>query len=390
VNESVLFDSFERSDATPGRHTESTFDFLNRVRSERWERVRCELDRWFAQYPTNQRADLWARFRSSSPRQHWPAWWELYLFRLFGCLGYEVEVHPNLVGSSARPDFRVRRGPSTFFVEALTVFSGIVDEGRNEHREAWILDMINGVQSSTFSVSIDFDQVGDQPPRRSEIIPKIEAWLAPLDPDRVADALAAGDDPPPLRLSVRDWVICLEAFPISPEYRDEPPGPLIGSGPMSGGPVDDVDRLRGRLKEKCARYPPLEEPLVLAVLSMSTFAGAATFEQALLGSHGIQYSRGKAGVARQVRLPDGVWMSGRGATGTHVSAAITASHLEPSQVCKGLPRLWRNPWTERALDEDIPLPLAVVSTDGRVDLMPGTISPADVLRLPAEWPDVVA
>lgn len=111
---------------------------------------------------------------------------ELYLFRLFVCLGYELTVHPELEGSGVRPDFRVQRGDSAFFLEALTVFSGIVDEGRDAAREARILDIVNEVKSAVFSVNIEFERVGRQRPRRIEIMRPLEAWLARLDPDAIA------------------------------------------------------------------------------------------------------------------------------------------------------------------------------------------------------------
>lgn len=381
-----LFDSFERVDATPARYTERSFEFLNRVRSPWWHRVRHALEQWFADYPADHQADLRARFRSPRHNQHWPAWWELYLFRLFACLGYEIEVHPKLKGSNAKPDFYLLRGESAFYMEALTVLSGIVEEGRAADREAWILDTINEVQSSTFSVSIDFEQVGQQRPRRVEITRPLKKWLATLDPDVVASTLKGGSDPPSLRLPARDWVIVLEAFPTSPEHRGDPPGRLLGAGPMSGGAVDDVERLRAALKRKCAHYPRLDKPLVLAVLSMSSFGDAESFEQALLGSHAVQYTVGIPRNASWVRLRNGAWMSGHRASGTNVSAALTASHLAPWQVTTKLPLLWRNPWSAKGLDEDLPFPQALATEEGVVTYVEGTGTAVDVLGLAADWP----
>jgi hypothetical protein len=103
-----LFDSCERVDGRPASNMESSFEFLNRVCSPWWDRVRCELEQWFVDYPANHQRDLRGRFRSSKADQHWPAWWELYLFRLFTHLQYEIEVHPKLESSNAKPDFYLR------------------------------------------------------------------------------------------------------------------------------------------------------------------------------------------------------------------------------------------------------------------------------------------
>lgn len=72
---SHLFDEGARQDEGLALHEESNFAFLNRVHSPWWGAVRRELERWFATYPPDQRADLRGRFRSSDERQHSSAWW---------------------------------------------------------------------------------------------------------------------------------------------------------------------------------------------------------------------------------------------------------------------------------------------------------------------------
>ena len=383
---SHLFGSFERIDESPARHTESTYDFLNRVCSPWWAKVRDEIDQWFVGFPTKHQADLSARFRSPKRDQHWPAWWELYLFRLFTCLGYSIEVHPVLQSSSARPDFYIRGESSGFYVEALTVFSGIVEENRDPTREACVLDAINEVKSTAFSASIEFRRVGQQTPRLTKIVARVREWLDSLDPDAVSAELSDGIDPPALTLSPKDWLIVLEAFPIDSKFRNESPGRLIGVGPPSSGPVDDVVRLRAALLRKCKYYPALEEPLILAALSMSTFGDIKAFEQALLGSEAIQYTPGATGSRGWVRLRDSAWMTDRGPTGTNVSAALTASHLAPWQVTTKLPRLWLNPWADRPLEEPLPFPQALPEKNGAVRYLDSVGEAADIFALPSDWP----
>src|SRR4051794_32827988 len=96
-----LFSDGPRTNPGPATHSEADFAFLDRVAQPYWERVRGELEAWFAAYPRNETGrDLRSRFRKADPAQHCAAWWELYLHRLFTLAGYDAEPHPRLVGTS--------------------------------------------------------------------------------------------------------------------------------------------------------------------------------------------------------------------------------------------------------------------------------------------------
>jgi hypothetical protein len=73
----ALFDTFERTDASPSED-EDSFAFLNRAAGPYWARVRTLADAWFAAFPADQAADLRQRFRGRDWSEHIGAWWELY------------------------------------------------------------------------------------------------------------------------------------------------------------------------------------------------------------------------------------------------------------------------------------------------------------------------
>lgn len=213
---------------------------------------------------------------------------------------------------------------------------------------------------------------------------QIDEWLERADSDDVAADLEAGGNPPSLRLTPgTGWVIVLEAFPIAGEYRDESPGRLIGVGPISAGPVNDVEKIRSAINRKRRKYPRLDEPVVLAVLSVSSFAGSRDFEQALLGSHAVQYGVGTREQPTWVRLRDGAWMPQRG---TRISAALTVADLTPSQVASKLPVLWRNPWAGIPWEATVPLPEVRIQKDGAVAYPKAAGEPARIFGLDPAWP----
>ena len=95
----VRHGEFERTDPGP-RGYEDTFSFLNRVDQPFGERIRNELERWYADYPDDEHGfGLRARaFGRLPPASDFGAWWGLCLHRLFRCLGFHVGVEPNVVG----------------------------------------------------------------------------------------------------------------------------------------------------------------------------------------------------------------------------------------------------------------------------------------------------
>jgi hypothetical protein len=381
----TLFDDFERSDPRPAKYGEDSFAFFNRADGRFWSRVRDELEVWFSSYPSDEAADLRARFRSDDPRQHHAAWWELYLHRLFACAGWSIEVHPDVAGST-HPDFRLTRGTDAFYLEALTVFSGIVEEGRNGTREAWVLDLINEVPNRSFFVGVDFEAVGLQRPNRQEVVRPTKEWLETLDPDAVALALEKGEEPPELTLRFRDWEVVVEAFPVRPDARDKPDHRLVGLGPVSGGWVNDIEQVQRGLGRKFRRYGELDDPFVVAVLGMSSFLERTDVEQALYGRHALQYETEPPYATTWIRRRDGLWMGSQGPCRRSVSAVISASGLQPVTAARQLPHLWLNPWAERPFTVDLQFGVTSCSDTGELVDAEASTTPQELLGLPEAWP----
>lgn len=189
--ELALFSVRERTNGKPAGHAESSFAFLDRVAQPYWERIRIELDSWFADFPRGESArDLRSRFRKDDHRQHYAAWWELYLHRLLTRQGFEVEVHPALPDTADRPDFRVHSPSGSFFLEAATTFSGIDDGEEHSLLEARIMDVVDQGRSENFTISFNFSRIGTEMPRVAEITRPIEKWLDQLDPDATVNEAA--------------------------------------------------------------------------------------------------------------------------------------------------------------------------------------------------------
>lgn len=382
----TLFDKFERTDKSPAAHEESSFAFMNRVRQPYWEHVRNKLEEWFSEYPAEDARDLAQRFRSDSESQHLAAWWELYVFKLFGSLGFQLQVHPELAGSTKRPDFLATRSDFEFYIEAATFFSGISDSSRNPKRDDWIYDIVNKLSNPNFFVGLELSKSGSERPSSSEITRPLATWLESLDPDVVAGDVEANGEYPELQLNVRDWALTFSAIPISVEHRGKP-GRLLGVYPGIAGFVNDKEVAHKTLNKKSSKYGQLDKPLLVAVYSPSPFIDDDDIASVLFGN--VAYSFIENGPPNQeikpYRLKDGLWAPS-GSRRTRVSAVLVGAGLTPWNPAQALPRLWLNPWAARPLGEqNFPFPVSTSDDTGAVSHFPSDTAAEIILGLPAGW-----
>ena len=199
---------------------------------------------WFADYPPDHATDLRGRFRNERAGAHLSAWWELYLHRLFTCLGYRLDVHPQLPDSPNQPDFMLGRERERVYVEAAVVFSGIVsDEGQDAVREGWVVDALNKHYDPNFMLHVEFDRVGRLRPRERDVSGPVATWLASLDPDTASGEYDRSGELHERSFSVGEWQLRVRAVPVDREARGLPRR-LVGVGPSTTGQVDDKEQLR--------------------------------------------------------------------------------------------------------------------------------------------------
>jgi hypothetical protein len=374
-----LFDDVQHTDASGRRYSEDSFAFLNRVSGTAWARIREVLEGWYAGFPDTN-GDLRSRFRSHDPRQHYPAWWELYMHRLLRALGFEVTVHPNVPGTDGHPDFLAERGEDSFYVEARTVFSGIVAPNRREQLEAAIQDVINTIDASSFFVDLKYERIGTSMPSQQDIRQPIEAWLATLDPDTTPAFSDQAWEP----ITFGDWEISLRPNGRPPEHRERPDNRLIGMLTGLGGRVDDIPRIRSAIVRKGKSYGTPDKPLLVAALAMNGFVDDRAVMGALFGSEAVQVDVA-TGASRLTRSPDGVWVGKGGPAGKRVSAVLLGVGIWPSSIGTAWPRIWHHYAPTYKLTTELPFSTAQVVGE-ELALGDATRSAAEVLDVPNDWP----
>jgi hypothetical protein len=385
----TLFDPSAPKSDNPKRHAESSIAFLDRVTWPTFGLIRQELDAWFAAYPSDERHELATRFRSDDERNHVAAWWELYLHALMRALGYEVEVHPEIAGTTKKPDFRVIGPTGSFLLEAVSTRAGIVrDDDRHEARESRFLDIVDTVRSPHFSLWVGDISVGQRDVPKRVITRRIENWLTSLDVTEPHWADRAADRPA-LVFEYDDWRVEFEASRRGDWESPEPRSRIIGSGPGVSGYVDTASRLRTNLSEKCRRYGKPAEPYVIALLSDQDGLDLEDITGALFGSLAWAYYEDDPDrEGHWVRHPDGVLGRGNRTVNDHVSAYMFASRLKPESFFRLLPDVFENPAADR--------PFSIVGPFKRFELdlermgirgwQDATATGAEVFDLPSWWP----
>ncbi|MBS1868284.1 MAG: hypothetical protein JSS99_01325 [Actinobacteria bacterium] len=335
----------ERTDGRPRAHQEPAYAFLDRAGGAQWERVRAQLDGWFARLPAPARADLRNRFAQDAELDHAGAFWELCVHELHRRRGFEIVVNIGCEAGERRQDFVLARGRERCWLEA-TVVGGDSPLSFTERRlDEQLRDILATVRAPRFSLALEVVSYGASSPGRRRIVPPLERWLGALDPRELHAGSCVR------RLAFDDFVIDVEAIAL-PDELARPSGCAqlvprdVGT---RGALVNDVRPLRRKIKKKAARYGELDRPYLLAVLALGDGVRERDVEHALLGAGERDHA---------------VWHGPGGPCNTRLSGVLVGRGLrstEPFRAATAMPALWRNPWASRPLGFALPWRVAAAA-----------------------------
>jgi hypothetical protein len=337
-----LFSVRDRNDPSPKTGAEGIFAFLDRVADPAFHLVRRLLESWFSHLPAEAVDDIRGRLRDRRPEQFASAFLELYLHELHLRLGYELDVHPSVPGTTRRPDFLVSKSGCAHYVEAAVV--GPPDhETAPDNRARRIVDALNRVRSDDYALLFEIEEYGTTAPSMRQIRSEIETWLDRLDweNDRAAVEGGTGAGGLPARSWSRgDWHFTVRAWPKAPGQRGKS-GPAIWAGPGGGGVYDDAGAIREVLQRKASAYGRPNHPLLLALHVDRVTADNEDVASALFGpNHGLPDAH-DAGL----RLSgEGLWKGPSGLRRRRVAAVVTwGVEFRPWSIARERPTYWSHP-----------------------------------------------
>jgi len=352
--------------------------------------VRSILDQWFREYPDDSKVELRTRFRDNDEGQHIGAWWELYVYTLHRLLGYRIVVHPDIEGTTRKPDFLVTRGTTRRYVECTVTSSVDTAGNRTAGTKEWIIDCISDIQRPDFLVGIEHIREGTLRPKRSEITRPILEWLATLNPDLILARTQAGEGYPRQQFPIRDWEITCVAYPNRRDARYDGRRPLATLPASFVFVGNEVDRIHEALSGKGRRYGKvaLPHPLTVALLSTSEFVDDEDMGEIAYGRKAVQYTQRDGDSVRMVRRRNGYWRGDwdNQQRGARVAAVLFGRNLRAWALTEDLPRLWLNPWAAVPLNHNDGFTSFTVEESGDIQCSEGHLNAADVFGLPRGWP----
>ncbi|MHB8411746.1 MAG: hypothetical protein ACYDDI_07330 [Candidatus Acidiferrales bacterium] len=380
-----LFDKHAESIGTrPRGYAEATFEYYNRSGRKSVREMCNVLEEWFSRYPGPGKADLLGRFRSVSENQHSSALLELVLHEALSQAGYEIELHPDLDGNTAHPDFLVSKtGASCFYMEATAACEANARAAK-QRRIDQVHDTLNDLDSADFFLGIESAGGPDTAPPGRQLRSKVGEWLKTLDWQAVKTAGEQGRKFPKFKWEHEGWSIVIEALPKTEEARGR--GGVRPIGITMGQPEWlCTDLSIKRVIEKKDRYGLLPLPFVVVVNVREDFCDDIDVFGALLGKE--KFNFGPRGACPAGRVPDGAWVGKAGPIHSNVSAVLIFRDFAAATF--GNVQFWfvHNPWALRHLDPAA-LPLTQYVPDastGKFEKRAG-ISFGQALRLPEPWP----
>ena len=353
-----VFDSFNRTDGSPKRNTESDFCFYNRSARAEIKKVRDLIEDYVENYPNEELKELIPRLRSGDDVHFRSASFELFLHEALRKLGFTLTPHPELPnGSLSRPDFLVSgTDGQCFYLEAVLATENNELDKSGEVIKGVVLDTLTKVPHDNFMIEIDDEGSPQSSPSGKKLKTRVHAWLDALDPDEILKKIdrSGFDSIEPMVWSYEDWHLEIRPIPLKPERRGKSTT-LIGISSLEVSYIDASGPIRDAIKFKGGKYGDLEIPLVVAVNLDSFELDRIDEMQALFGQEEFVFKSESDVEPEMRRAPNGAWHGKNGAQSKRVSAAWIFNDLHALSLAIGNSTIYVNPWATLPAPETLKL-----------------------------------
>ena len=309
---------------------------------------------------------------------------------LFSGMGYTLEAHPTVTGTSNRPDFLVlARGEPIFYLEATVAGLPSQEDAGGEARLAEVLDLVNKLNNPNFLLEVSYRGLPGTPPPGRELLPGLEAWLGSLDVDEIGTAWKGNnfDDLPRFEWSHDGLTLFFAPIPRSPRAGN---ARTVAIRMGEGHWITPDEDIRGSIRRKAKKYGELPLPLIVAVNFLGEHCDDTDVNNALFGTETIRVCsrpNGSYDWAQGRRKPNGVWFARKGPRNQSLRAVLIANHMNPYTAGTTTPMLIHNPYAEGPLNlPGYPLPQSVLDEAKKTMQRIEGGNAIEFLRLPSPWP----
>jgi len=345
-----LFDNIAREYLGPADHNEPLYHFYHRSARKDMQIIRDTLNDWFKDYPDSKKAE----FINSFKDHFYDCFFELFLFRLFRQLGFEIEIHPEIPNSSKRPDFLITKEDLDIYIEAKSVYDKSKEEMALERKLNQFYDDFGKIKLDGFMLSLNtFDLKSNRQPSSKAAIKYFEEKINQLDPDKLTEEanLKGTDSLPSFEFENEDLHIVVKILPLKPSARQKENNRPIRIYPVKSFWGGGEKALRDSIYSKAKRYGKLDKPFIICLNSHDIkMSGKEDVENAIWGSLAISWTDNPVDKDEKwVRQKDGVFLNNNGPRLKNVSG-IFVTKIYPHNIPIADYWLFEHPFTNNKMD----------------------------------------
>ena len=378
-----LFDSFERTCLEFAKHNDNTYEYYNNSARTDMSKVRDTLERWFHNYPEEEKKELKSRFKKDFDS----SFYELFLHELFCKLGYDITIHPDLPSSPKKPDFLISKDNLELYIEAKVVKGKTMEQEAFERKRNELYDNLNKLNTKDFFLNIeDVCFLTQKQPGTKEMIKCIEEELKKIDPDILREELEKNgiQNLPKIEYKNRDVHIIVSPIPVSPSTREEKIRP-IGIYPAEAFWGGGEESLKESIEKKAKRYGKLDKPFIVCLNSLDIrTSGKIDVDNAIWGTVAFSWSTNpESKDEKWIRQLDGVFCDKKGVRLKNLTG-VFVSKVCPHNIPVANYWLYEHPFSENKMDFDkIGLKFNYISEGKIIDNTGDNIG--DILEIPKDW-----
>lgn len=378
-----LFDSFERTCLEFAKHNDNTYEYYNNSARTDMSKVRDTLERWFHNYPEEEKKELKNRFKKDFDS----SFYELFLHELFCKLGYDITIHPDLPSSPKKPDFLISKDNLELYIEAKVVKGKTMEQEAFERKRNELYDNLNKLNTKDFFLNIeDVCFLTQKQPGTKEMIKCIEEELKKIDPDILREELEKNgiQNLPKIEYKNRDVHIIVSRIPVSPSTREEKIRP-IGIYPAEAFWGGGEESLKESIEKKAKRYGKLDKPFIVCLNSLDIrTSGKIDVDNAIWGTVAFSWSTNpESKDEKWIRQLDGVFCDKKGVRLKNLTG-VFVSKVCPHNIPVANYWLYEHPFSENKMDFDkIGLKFNYISEGKIIDNTGDNIG--DILEIPKDW-----
>ncbi|WP_343658004.1 hypothetical protein [Chryseobacterium sp.] len=233
--------------------------------------AKVKMEEWFSMYPHTEKNDLRNNFKNDFQA----GFFELFLYTLFTKMGYKIIIHPDVPGSTKKPDFLVCGFGTEFYLEAKVSFHESANERLQEKMLGSLYKVLDEAAVPNFCIYLRTIRIksGKQP--KSNIIrAAVENTINSYNVDELWESMNNGKvSQPPVHIFEDDDVfIEYGPIPLTIEGRGREGRRAIGIYGGDAKILHNVESLRSAFKVKAGRYGPLDKPYMIAVNAIDMLA----------------------------------------------------------------------------------------------------------------------